>query len=201
MPADKLPEFALNLAATDELQHQSRRTGLGAELLRVQSEVIAFLDPSRDADDFILDPKHIVKAAEYLSNFLAESKSDYSVFLSYSTKDEDFVRELEADLRAVGISCFLAPLSIKPGASWPEEIWQAIRGCRVFVLVVTTAALRSKWCLLEVGAAIGLKKMIISVLRHSTRIPDVLKSVQALKVQTKKQQADLVMRLKQLCSS
>ena len=124
----------------------------------------------------------------------------HAVFLSYSTKDEDFARELEADLRQAGVKTFLAPLAIKPASSWPDEIWQAIRRCRVFVVIVTAEAIKSKWCLLEIGAALGLKKPIVAVLRHSARLPDVLKTVQAAKVQTKNQQAELVEQLKKMCA-
>ena len=175
-------------------------------LPRKQAEIIASLDQSHDHDDLrdILEPKHVIQAAEYLSQFLVDAKQaaqHNAIFLSYSTKDEDFARELEGELRKESVRCFLAPLSIKPGECWPQEIWQAIRTCRVFVLVVTTEAIRSKWCLLEIGAALGLHKQIVAVLRHSTKLPDVLKTVQAMKVQTKKQQADLVEYLKKSCSS
>jgi hypothetical protein len=77
------------------------------------------------------------------------------------------------------VNVFLAPLSIKPGSSWPDELWHAIRSCRVFVLVVTAETVKSKWCLLEIGAALGLRKPLVAVLRHSTKLPDVLKTVQA----------------------
>ena len=69
------------------------------------------------------------------------------------------------------------------------------------MLVVTAEAIKSKWCLLEIGAALGLKKPIVAVLRHSARLPEVLKTVQAVKVQTKKQQADLFQQLKAMSSS
>jgi hypothetical protein len=134
----------------------------------------------------VVERKHVRQAAEKLFapdlSWLSALSPGAGVFLSYSTKDEDFARELGDDLHAAGVAYFLAPLSIKPGATWPEEIWHAIRACRVFVLIVT-----------------GLNKTIIAVQRHSARLPDLLKPLQAIKVQTKKQQAALVARLVELC--
>lgn len=202
MPEEKLPDIHLHLDASNELDRIAEHTGLDRRLLRKQAEIFAWIEAQSDKDfDGVVRPKHALLAAKKLPEIIADSTiKDAGIFLSYSTKDEDFARELEADLNGGGISSFLAPLSIKPGSAWQEEIWRGIRGCRVFVLVVTAEALKSKWCLLEIGAALGLKKQIIAVLRHSNKIPDVLKTIQAMKVQTKKQQADLVTHLKQLCS-
>jgi hypothetical protein len=186
--------------ASSEIEAQAKRA---IDRLKEVAEILADNDTGRpDGLRDLVERKHVQTAAERL--FQSEPilpDPGQGIFLSNSTKDEDFARQLEADLRDEGVKAFLAPLSIKPGASWPDEIWQAIRVCRVFVLVVTAEAIKSKWCLLEIGAALGLKKLIIAVLRHSSRVPDVLKTVQAVKVQTKKQQADLVQQLKIMCSA
>jgi hypothetical protein len=207
MPDKKRPDLEFHLDAETELDTQATRLGYKAvqDWLRVLAESFLTNDSGRSHDlRDIVERKHVLLAAERLfasdPTWLGLLDPGDGIFLSYSTKDEDFARELEADLRAEGVKSFLAPLSIKPGAAWPEEIWQAIRTCRAFVLVVTAEALKSKWCLLEIGAALGLKKPIVAVLRHSAKLPDVLKTVQAVKVQTKKQQADLVQQLKKMCS-
>src|SRR5438045_2422169 len=112
MPEEKPPEFHLNLPASEELDKQSARIGIGRAILQKQAEIIAIIDPAsnRDFSD-LLESKHIQQAAEQLSQMQLEFAADKrSVFLSYSTKDEDFARELEADLRKEGVACFLAPL-------------------------------------------------------------------------------------------
>jgi hypothetical protein len=208
MPEKKRPDFHFGWEAANEVDLQAKRAGYKAvqDWLRELAEILASYDSDRpDELRDIVERKHVRLAAERLfksdPTWLVLLDPGHGIFLSYSTKDEDFARELEADLRAEGVKGFLAPLSIKPGAAWPDEIWQAIRSCRAFVLVVTAEALKSKWCLLEIGAALGLKKPIVAVLRHSAKMPDVLKTVQAVKVQTKKQQADLVQQLKKMCSA
>lgn len=206
MPEKKPPESHFHSAAEAELRKQVKRVGGTTRILRALTVNIAANDATLPEElTGLVERKHVLKAAESLLQALgnAEQSTVFApdVFLSYSTKDEDFARELKDELEQAGIGCFLAPLSIKPGATWPDAIWQAIRACRVFVLVVTADAIKSKWCLLEIGAAIGLRKAIIAVLRHSNRLPDVLKTVQAKKVQTKDQQADLVAHLKRLCKA
>jgi TIR domain len=200
-PEKKRPDLHFPWEASNELEAQANRI---RDRLEDLAESLARNDSGRP-DDLrdVVERKHVLLAAKRL--FSSDPTEPVllhagdGIFLSYSTKDEDFARELDADLRAEGLKSFLAPLSIKPAASWPDEIWQAIGSCRAFVLVVTAEAIKSRWCLLEIGAALGLKKPIVAVLRHSAKLPDVLKTVQAVKVQTKKQQADLVQQLKKMC--
>jgi len=75
-----------------------------------------------------------------------------------------------------------------------EEIWRALRTCRVLLAVLTPSALESQWCLAEAGAAIALKKVIVPVLRHvrPSDIPSPLKQFQAMKVETSLEQQRLV---------
>lgn len=205
MPRERPLEFEVNSEAANELVDQAMRFGTTRELLEKLARIVAGNDVARDEHLLdVVEYKHVQQAAILFSQSLADAEQHFApaidVFLSYSHKDEDFARELGDELIKAGMTAFLAPLSIKPGATWPDEIWNAVRTCRVFALIATTDALKSKWCLLEVGAAIGLKKTIIAVLRHSAKLPDVLKPIQAVKVQTKKQQALLVIRLKELCS-
>jgi len=207
MPEKKRPDLHFHAEASNELDAQAKRADYKVVWARLEDLAESFASNDTGQPDELLDlvqRKHVLLAAERL--FVSDPTElvllgpGHGIFLSYSTKDEDFAHELEADLRVEGVKVFLAPLSIKPGSSWPDEIWQAIRSCRVFVLVVTAEAIKSKWCLLEIGAALGLEKPVIAVLRHSAKLPDVLKTVQALKVQTKKQQADLVQQVKKMCS-
>jgi TIR domain len=205
MPEEKRPDLHFHWEAANELEARAKRADYKSirDKLQELAEILARNDVTRPEDmREIVERKHVLRAAEKLFADPAalSLESGACVFLSYSTKDEDFARELEANLRAVGVSSFLAPLTIRPGASWAEEIWQAIRACSVFVLVVTAEAIKSKWCLMEIGAALGLRKRVVSVLRHSAKLPDPLKNMHAKKVQTTKQLADLVQQLKKMCS-
>jgi TIR domain len=231
MPEKEPREIQHHWEASNELDHLSKRADIMARMLQVLAESIASADLDRldglhdkqvckevlervenlaffvleqqaeaiaredpGCSDDIMQPEHLTQAAKNLFG-------SPSIFLSYATNDEDFARELKADLDKEHVGCFLAPLSIQPGSAWPDEIWQAIRACRVFVLLVTADAMKSKWCLLEIGAALGQKKTIVAVLRHTARLPDVLKGVQAKKVQTTEQKRELVQLLQSMCAA
>jgi len=122
------------------------------------------------------------------------------VFLSYSTQDEAWASEFEDDLKNEGLKTFLASRSIKAGDDWDEEIWTAIRQCNLFVALLTNSAIKSKWCLLEAGAARGLGKVVVPVLRHISKsdLPDALKQFQAREAQSREQQRQLVSELNTL---
>ncbi len=46
---------------------------------------------------------------EYLPSLLGQAIQHYSCFISYASKDEDFVRRLHADLQDNGVRCWFAP--------------------------------------------------------------------------------------------
>ena len=73
----------------------------------------------------------------------------------------------------------------------------------MFVALLTPKALESDWCLLEAGAARGLRKKMVPVLRHisAADLPDALSQFQAREVQTREQQRQLVQELKAIIRS
>ena len=164
--------------------------------------------PSADGD-VIIRAIHVARAANRLlkAEFLPEaiqtqlaSVGSPNVFLSYSSNDEAWTREFMGDFESEGLSTFLASRSIEAGTDWEERIWDAIRNCGIFVPLLTPSALQSDWCQLEAGAARGLRKKVVPVLRHvsATNLPDALSQFQAREVQTRQQQRQLVQELKAL---
>ena len=57
----------------------------------------------------------------------ATSNQYYTCFISYSSKNQDFVEQLYADLQSKGVRCWYAPEDLKIGDYFPEQIEQAIR--------------------------------------------------------------------------
>ena len=124
------------------------------------------------------------------------------VFISYADKDKDCALELAARLKEVDVSYFLAKDTIPPAAEWAVYIWQAIRDCRVFVVLNSIAAKKRDWCKYEIGAALGQKKQVVTVLLDGTGPPKVLKHLQIkFEFRTEEQKRKLVDHLKTLCSS
>lgn len=110
MTEKKRLELHFHWEASDELDVQTKVAG---GKLRELAEALAGIDSDRPEElHDMVERKHVQHAAERLFEFdpsLMLLDPGHAVFLSYSTKDEDFARELEADLRQAGVKTFLAP--------------------------------------------------------------------------------------------
>ncbi len=105
MTENKRPDFEFNLEAATELDAQAKRAGLKTirNWLQQLAERLASNDSGRgDELRDVVEPKHVLLAAERLfasdPTWMVLLDPGQGIFLSYSTKDEDFARELEAVL-------------------------------------------------------------------------------------------------------
>lgn len=86
------------------------------------------------------------------------------VFISYSTRDREVAYAIRAWLRENGISCWMAPESIPTGSNYTREIPAAIRGCRIFLLLLSEHSQQSPWVLRELDSAVNNSKYILPYL-------------------------------------
>ena len=94
------------------------------------------------------------------------------VFISYKAEEFDDALWVKEQLEAAGISCWMAPMSIRGGASYAEEIPQGIRGSRVFVLILSEKAQQSKWVPRELDQAINCRKVILPFALDDCKLSD-----------------------------
>jgi formylglycine-generating enzyme required for sulfatase activity len=81
------------------------------------------------------------------------------VFISHATKaDGEFAGRLAADLRRLGLQVWIAPESIRTGESWVKAIERGLRESSHVVIVLTPAALASKWVETETDVAIARER-------------------------------------------
>jgi hypothetical protein len=69
----------------------------------------------------------------------------YSVFISYSTTDEEFCQKLFAALDEAGIRAWFAPHDIKPGKQIHRQIYGPIERYDKLLLVLSEASMNSEW--------------------------------------------------------
>ncbi len=79
------------------------------------------------------------------------------IFLSHATADAEFAHQLAGDLRAEGWRVWIAPESIRPGEKWVEAIDRGLETSGVFVVVLTPAAVASRWVNTETDAAVEMQ--------------------------------------------
>src|SRR5512139_2725826 len=78
------------------------------------------------------------------------------VFISHSSKDSPFARQLVDRLSAAGLPIWIAPDSIEPGEEWVDAIERGLTASTHLVLLISPAAITSRWVKLEMSAGIRL---------------------------------------------
>src|SRR5260370_13840251 len=77
----------------------------------------------------------------------------HDVFVSHAEEDKLAANTACTILESEGISCWIAPRDIRPGARWEQAIMDAISASRVMVLVFSEDANRSDHVQREVRSA------------------------------------------------
>jgi Flp pilus assembly protein TadD len=111
------------------------------------------------------------------------------VFLSHSSKDKLFVRELHRRLSRDGVVCFFDEKSIEWGENFVVSLERGIDECGFFVAVLSPAFVQSKWVELERTSAMaddpaGLKRKMRPLLLRPCEVPRFLKPIQLVDVST-----------------
>jgi sulfatase modifying factor 1 len=104
------------------------------------------------------------------------------VFISYATVDTKFAHRLADDLQRLGVPVWIAPESIRPGEGWVEAIERGLRESSHMVVVLTPAALESKWVRKETDVAIAQERkgriQVIPLEVEPCEVPLLLSSYQ-----------------------
>jgi hypothetical protein len=79
-----------------------------------------------------------------------EQNFDYDVFISYSSKDKEWVRgELLRRIEQTGLTAFIDFRDFKRGAPSIKEMERGVVKCRKTLLVLTPDYIQSGWCEIE----------------------------------------------------
>lgn len=90
--------------------------------------------------------------------------SAFKVFISYSRKDEEFVRYLSTTLTESGRETWVDWQSIPPTAEFLKEIYSAIEAADAFVFVISPDSVGSEFCEKEIKHALLHGKKLVPVL-------------------------------------
>jgi hypothetical protein len=83
-----------------------------------------------------------------------EEQSRRIAFLSHSSLDKPFIRQLAADLTASGIDVWLDEQRIRVGDSIPEKIAQGLAGSDYFLIGISENSIESAWVQKELNNAL-----------------------------------------------
>lgn len=76
-----------------------------------------------------------------------------SVFISYSTSDEEFATRVYDDLQTNGVRCWFAPHDMQGGKKTYEQIDAAIQQQERLLLILSAASMSSNWVKTEIANA------------------------------------------------
>jgi hypothetical protein len=94
----------------------------------------------RDAATVIRDrgPAQVNNINNSLGTFRSVHSAESRVFLSYSWRDADSVRELHERLAADKVNCWVDKVDLVPGEAWESGIEEAIQNCNHFVALLSS---------------------------------------------------------------
>jgi uncharacterized protein YjbI with pentapeptide repeats len=128
------------------------------------------------SEDFLkgcgLAPEHLVRLIETI-----DKKPD--LFLCYSSRDKEFVRNLENDLSALHVNVWLDEKELGPGDSLHESIGRALEASAYVGVVVSESSVDSDWFKKELSQALSRETrdgrcVVLPILCGKVRMPAFL---------------------------
>jgi uncharacterized protein YjbI with pentapeptide repeats len=102
----------------------------------------------------------------------------YSVFISYSSKDQAFAERLHADLQSKKIRCWFAPEDLKIGDKFRVAIDEGIRGYDKLLLVLSEYSVGSDWVEKEVETGMEKERQQKRTMLFPIRLDDAVMKVE-----------------------
>ena len=104
----------------------------------------------------------------------AQASSGSDVFVSYASQDAAVANGIVEALEKHGITCWIAPRDVTPGAFYADAIVGAINASRVLVVLLTQNAVGSTHVLREVERASAKRHPVVSLTSTQPRCPPAL---------------------------
>jgi hypothetical protein len=90
---------------------------------------------------------------QYMASLVFTGIEFYSLFISYSTKDQEFAERLHGGLQAKGVRCWFDRHDMHAGKKLHEQIDAAIRGHDKLLLILSPESMASEWVKTEIAKA------------------------------------------------
>ncbi len=108
---------------------------------------------------------------KHLARFLPKPKRKTSCFISYSREDEPFAVRLADDLHQKNLDVWIDSNSIRAGATWDNEIQNALKKCTHVLLIATSRSVKSSSVCDEVAFALDNNKIVVPIILEACELP------------------------------
>ena len=123
----------------------------------------------------------------------------FDVFISHATEDKSWATQFNTALRQQGVKTWFDASDLAPGDSISATIQQALRDCRILVIIYHPSMADIPMTYFELGAAVADGKRIIPVAiqrdGETRQLPVFLSTFQAITEASPEQAAQQVAKL------
>ncbi len=102
-----------------------------------------------------------------------KERADYDLFISYSRRDKDFVRQLWEALTQAKQTTWVDWNDIPPAEDWRQEIYRGIEAANNFVFIISPHSTSSVVCGEELDHAIKHGKRLVPIVRQDVGYDNV----------------------------
>jgi DNA polymerase III delta prime subunit len=102
-----------------------------------------------------------------------KERADYDLFISYSRRDKDFVRQLWEALTGANQTTWVDWNDIPPAQDWRQEIYRGIEAANSFVFIISPHSTSSVVCGEELDYAIKHGKRLVPIVRQDVGYENV----------------------------
>jgi TolB-like protein len=95
----------------------------------------------------------------------------HDVFISYASQDTAVANDVSAALEGQGLTCWIAPRNVTPGAHYAGEIVHAIDSARAIVLILSHDAATSPHVLREIERATSKRHPVVTLRVDQAPLP------------------------------
>jgi len=178
LPGCAVPKPGVVLAARRGDSYSGAWPPTGNELKMLAASLRMTVDAMPDAQlsRFLSGP---AASADPITRF------GLQVFISYSSKDLQLAAEMKGLIEALGVSVFLAEMSIPPGELWSDRIRAALRESDAALLLLTPDSVESPWVMAEIGALWALEKPFVPAVMYAPdKLPEFITRRKWLDIRT-----------------
>jgi hypothetical protein len=114
----------------------------------------------------------------YTQSLIGQSIEYYTCFISYSSQDQDFAKQLYADLQSKGVRCWFAPEALKIGDKIRPRIDESIRLYDKLLLMLSQSSVTSQWVEQEVERAFARERKENKVILFPIRLDNTVMEIE-----------------------
>ena len=114
------------------------------------------------------------------------------IFLSHADRDKKIAKKLADELRNYGMKIFVAHEDIKIGEKWESTLFDKIKECDLFVVLLSENFHQARYTDHEVGIAYGLNKFIFPIRIDDTTPYGFMSKFQAKKISSEIDEEEVV---------